>query len=77
MSAAQWSIAQLLIIGGLLLVTTFCCRLEHFFLAPNAPEIDLSELSPRLAAIKNIEDQGPIGIAQAKPSEARTPQSVV
>ncbi|KAG6615091.1 uncharacterized protein IUM83_08649 [Phytophthora cinnamomi] len=73
---AQWSIAQLLIIGGLLLVTTFCCRLEHFFLAPHAPEIDLTELSPRLAAIKSA-GQGPITIAVAKPSEARPPQTVV
>ncbi|KAE9224460.1 hypothetical protein PF001_g12390 [Phytophthora fragariae] len=59
-SAAQWSIAQLLVVGGLLLVTTFCCRLEHFFLAPNSPEIDLMELSPRLAAINKTAEQGAI-----------------
>ncbi|GMF48663.1 unnamed protein product [Phytophthora fragariaefolia] len=52
---AQWSIAQLLVVGGLLLVTTFCCRVEHFFLAPNAPEFDLMELSPRLTALKTLE----------------------
>ncbi|KAE9005607.1 hypothetical protein PF011_g11964 [Phytophthora fragariae] len=59
-SAAQWSIAQLLVVGGLLLVTTFCCRLEHFFLAPNSPEIDLMELSPRLAAINKTAEQGSV-----------------
>ncbi|GMF15427.1 unnamed protein product [Phytophthora lilii] len=53
--AAHWSIAQLLAVGGLLLVTTLCCRLENFFLAPNAPKIDLTELSPTIAAMKTPE----------------------
>ncbi|KAG1689691.1 hypothetical protein DVH05_002048 [Phytophthora capsici] len=48
----QWSVAELLVVGTLLLLTTLCCRLENFFLAPNAPEIDMAQLSPRLAAIK-------------------------
>ncbi|KAL4138984.1 hypothetical protein PRIC2_002484 [Phytophthora ramorum] len=68
--AAQGSIAQLMVVGSLLLVITFCCRLENFFLAPNAPEIDMTELSPRLAAIKIPE----AGVGKA--SEARTPEDV-
>ncbi|ETP52895.1 hypothetical protein F442_02182 [Phytophthora nicotianae P10297] len=51
--AAQWSTVQLLVVGCLLLLTTFCCRLENFFLAANAPEIDMAALSPRLATIKS------------------------
>lgn len=50
--AAQWSIIQLLLVGSMLLLTTLCCRLENFFLAANVPEIDLAQLSPRLAAMK-------------------------
>ncbi|KAG7379653.1 hypothetical protein PHYPSEUDO_008336 [Phytophthora pseudosyringae] len=66
--AARWSIAQLLVVGSLLLLTTFCCRLENFFLAPSAPEIDLTELSPRLAAIKI-----PVDACDAKPFQVRRP----
>jgi hypothetical protein len=65
--AAQWSSAQLLTVGGLLLVTTFCCHLENFFLARDSPEVDLAELSPRLTT--NISND-------TKSSEARTAQDV-
>ncbi|KAF4146347.1 hypothetical protein GN958_ATG04470 [Phytophthora infestans] len=67
--AAQWSIAQLLVVGCLLLLTTFCCRLENFFLAASALEIDATVLSPRLAAIQSSFEEG-----DRKPSEVRTTQ---
>ncbi|KAG3178078.1 hypothetical protein PC128_g16545 [Phytophthora cactorum] len=67
--AAQWSIAQLLVVGCLLLLTTFCCRVENFFLAANAPEIDMTALSPRLATIKS-----PFESSNTKPSEVRSAQ---
>ncbi|KAL3656936.1 hypothetical protein V7S43_018141 [Phytophthora oleae] len=54
--SVQWSVAELLVVGTLLLLTTLCCRLENFFLAPNAPEIDMAQLSPRLAAIKSTNE---------------------
>ncbi|KAK1943233.1 hypothetical protein P3T76_004629 [Phytophthora citrophthora] len=65
--SVQWSIAELLVVGTLLLLTTLCCRLENFFLAPHAPGIDMAQLSPRLAAIKSPV----VEINDAKFSEGR------
>lgn len=47
-SETRVSVAELFVVGLLLLATTVCCRPEDFFLASAAPSVDPDMLSPTL-----------------------------